>query len=91
MAYRVSARINTETGEFELFQVDDIDNATGTGAEHNDGHERVAAAIGGLVERRPQIEEVVTGPLGTDLPAIPRYTEETEEEITHDDERLTDS
>lgn len=57
MAYRVRVRINVRTGEFELFQVEDLDPVAEP-AEHNDRHEEVSETVGRFVARRPDVEEV---------------------------------
>ncbi|MFF7449498.1 MULTISPECIES: hypothetical protein [unclassified Streptomyces] len=56
MRVRVRFRFNTDTGEVELFQVDDIGD--GSGPEHEAEHDRVSAELGRLLARRPDIEEV---------------------------------
>jgi hypothetical protein len=57
MPYRITARLNTRTGEFEIFQVDALENNQPI-ARHNANHEDVADEVGRLVERRPGVEEV---------------------------------
>ncbi|GAA5050087.1 hypothetical protein HNP84_004146 [Thermocatellispora tengchongensis] len=80
MAYRVTVQINVETGEFEVFQIDDIATG-GTGARHNAAHEAAAAELGGLIERRPLIEEVPLGGLDPSAAAIPRMEPEAEQTV----------
>ena len=78
MSDRVTVRINTETGAFELFQVDD--EAVGRASvDHDASHERVAAELGGLVERRPEIEEVVDGAYARPEPILQPADGEAEE------------
>jgi hypothetical protein len=77
MAYRVTVRLNTRTGEFELFQVDALDTNQSP-AQHNADHEEATTRLGQLVERRPAVEEVP----GTSFspPAIPLYQPAAEQE-----------
>lgn len=56
MRVRVRFRFNTETGEVELFQVDDI--GAGSGPEHDAEHDRISAELGQVLARRPDVEEV---------------------------------
>ncbi|MFF4274618.1 hypothetical protein [Streptomyces sp. NPDC001536] len=56
MRVRVRFRFNTETGEVELFQVDDI--GSGSGPEHDAEHDRISAELGRVLARRPDVEEV---------------------------------
>lgn len=55
MDIKVRFRFNKLTGEIEEFVVDQ-DSQLGD-AEHNREHDRLAAEIGGLLERLPRIEE----------------------------------
>ncbi|MER6025703.1 hypothetical protein [Streptomyces sp. NPDC001851] len=57
MRVRVDFRFNAETGEVELFQVDDIGRATRT-EDHDATHEDIAHAIGRVLDRSPVPEEV---------------------------------
>jgi hypothetical protein len=56
MRVRVRFRFNTESGEVELFQVDDV--GAGSGPAHDAEHDRISAELGGLLARRPDVEEV---------------------------------
>lgn len=56
MRVRVRFRFNTDTGEVELFQVDDI--GAGSGPEHDAEHDRISAELGQVLARRPEVEEV---------------------------------
>ncbi|MET9732492.1 hypothetical protein ABZZ79_18145 [Streptomyces sp. NPDC006458] len=56
MRVRVRFRFNTESGEVELFQVDDVGG--GFGPAHDAEHDRISAELGGLLARRPDVEEV---------------------------------
>ena len=56
MRVRVRFRFNTETGEVELFQVDDI--GSGSGPEHDAEHDRISAELGQVLARRPDVEEI---------------------------------
>lgn len=77
MPYRITVRLNTLTGEFETFQVDALETDQPT-ARHNRDHEEAAAAMGRLVERRPQVDEL-SGADGADQP-IGVYLPDGEEE-----------
>ncbi|MGC0333431.1 hypothetical protein RKD23_006421 [Streptomyces sp. SAI-170] len=57
MRVRVRFRFNTESGEVELFQVDDV--GEGSGPAHDAEHDRISAELGGLLARRPDVEEVL--------------------------------
>ncbi|MBE8470841.1 hypothetical protein [Streptomyces justiciae] len=56
MRVRVRFRFNTDTGEVELFQVDDI--GTGSGPDHDAEHDRISAELGQVLARRPDVEEI---------------------------------
>ncbi|KUN02856.1 hypothetical protein AQI95_25325 [Streptomyces yokosukanensis] len=58
MRVRVEFRYNAETGEVELFQVDDIGRTTRI-EDHDATHEEIAYAIGRVLDRRPGVAEVV--------------------------------
>lgn len=81
MAYRVTVRLNTRTGEFEVFQVDALD-ANQSPTRHNADHEEAATRLGQLVERRPVVEEVAG--TGFHPPAVPRYQPAAEQEAERD-------
>ncbi|MEU2715318.1 hypothetical protein [Streptomyces sp. NPDC007205] len=57
MRVRVDFRFNAETGEVELFQVDDI-GRTARIEDHDAAHEEIAHAIGRVLDRSPVPEEV---------------------------------
>ncbi|MFI9151295.1 hypothetical protein [Streptomyces sp. NPDC053367] len=82
MRVRVRFRFNTESGEVELFQVDDV--GEGSGPAHDAEHDRISAELGGLLARRPDVEEVPSvdeRPLWRHgrAPLAPLRTEETED------------
>ncbi|AOR30600.1 hypothetical protein BFF78_05670 [Streptomyces fodineus] len=58
MRVRVDFRYNAETGEVELFQVDDIGRSTRI-EDHDATHDEIAHAIGRVLDRRPGVAEVV--------------------------------
>ncbi|MGV4985984.1 hypothetical protein ACWC0C_06130 [Streptomyces sp. NPDC001709] len=58
MRVRVEFRYNAETGEVELFQVDDIGRTTRI-EDHDATHDEIAYAIGRVLDRRPGVAEVV--------------------------------
>ncbi|MFE4972062.1 hypothetical protein ACFRAR_08080 [Kitasatospora sp. NPDC056651] len=60
MRVRVNVRLNTRTGEVELFQVDDVDAAAGRrGDDHEAEHDRIAGELGGVMARSPGVVEVL--------------------------------
>lgn len=59
MRVRVRFRVNSKTGEVELFLVEDI--STGVEPDHDAVHDRIAYEVGKMVERRPAPEQVVPG------------------------------
>ena len=71
MKVRVKLRFNKLTGEVEEFLVDDQDSQRLPEAEHNREHDRVAAAIGGVIERYPRVTEVAPGGPAPVQPAEP--------------------
>ena len=81
MPYRVTVRLNTSTGEFEVFQVDALETNQSP-ARHNADHEEAATKLGQLVERRPAVEEVAGAGFGP--PAVPQYRPSVEQEAQHD-------
>lgn len=58
MRVRVEFRYNAETGEVELFRVDDIGGTTRI-QDHDATHDEIAHAIGRVLDRRPGVEEIV--------------------------------
>ncbi|MFG1722652.1 hypothetical protein ACGFII_28900 [Micromonospora chalcea] len=77
MNYRVQVRINKHTGEIEVFQVDDT--SVGQRPDHDAAHDEIAQRLGALVERRPEIGEVL--PVrGVPSEAMPRVPVEGERE-----------
>ncbi|MFJ9894361.1 hypothetical protein ACIQPR_13700 [Streptomyces sp. NPDC091280] len=58
MRVKVEFRYNSETGEVELFQVDDLGRTTRV-RDHDAAHDEIAFALGQVLERRPGVEEVV--------------------------------
>ncbi len=64
MRVRVQFRVDAETGEVEVFQIDDLGSTLPAG-EHEETHDRIAAEIGRVVERRPRVEEVDGQPAHT--------------------------
>jgi hypothetical protein len=57
MRVRVRLRVNTETGEVEVFQVDDL-GAEELTEDHDEHHDQIAEELGRVVERRPRVVEV---------------------------------
>ncbi|MEV1073922.1 hypothetical protein [Micromonospora parva] len=86
MNYRVQIRINKRTGEIEVFQVDDT--GVGQRVDHDAAHDEIAQTLGALVERRPEIEEVLPV-AGVPFDAMPRVSVEGESEPETRPERET--
>lgn len=61
MRVRVKLRFNKLTGEVEEFLVDDQDLPWLPAAEHNRQHDRIAAEVGGVLERHPTVTEMLPG------------------------------
>ncbi|WP_165988432.1 hypothetical protein [Streptomyces sp. YIM 98790] len=79
MRVRVEFRFNSETGEVEVFRVEEVGGSgrgpgadadakrgTGRDAGRDTAHEDIAHRLGGLLDRRPGVEEAVdpAGPAG---------------------------
>jgi hypothetical protein len=60
MRVRVRFRFRADTGEVEMFTVEDVSGAV-TGADHDRRHDLVTADLARVVERFPLIEEVLPG------------------------------
>jgi hypothetical protein len=67
---RVEFRFNAETGEVELFQVDDMGREVPE-ADHDARHEEIAHRLGRLLDRRPGIDEMVNGAGTPPVPETP--------------------
>jgi hypothetical protein len=63
MDYTVRFRVNKQTGQVELFDVDHEGPQSLDDAEHNRRHEQLAAEIGRQIERDPSVLEMVAGAL----------------------------
>lgn len=93
MRVRVEFRYNAETGEVELFQVDDIGRTTRV-QDHDAVHEQIAFDLGRVLDRGPRVEEVVDVSRGREtLPAGRRAEAEAGEgdgdgDAVRRDERL---
>jgi hypothetical protein len=75
MRVRVTFQINTQTGEVEVFQVDDV-GAGGRSPSHDDDHEEIAQRLGDLIDPLADVVEVVSPP----LPPRPAGATQAEEE-----------
>jgi hypothetical protein len=58
MRVQVTFRVNAETGEVELFQVDDMGDVRQI-TEHDLIHEDIAYALGELIDPDANVEEVI--------------------------------
>lgn len=76
MRVRVTFRVNQQTGEVELFQVDDL-GQTRLIEGHDAAHEGIASAIADLIDPRADVIEEVT-PARPLLPVPPLRTDEEE-------------
>ncbi|AOY78731.1 hypothetical protein BJP36_01325 [Moorena producens JHB] len=79
MDVKVIFRFNKVTGEVEIFQVDDQGRMSLPEAEHNREHDRIAAELGNIIERNPQIMEVFPNNIQPDLEPIPESANTDEE------------
>jgi FtsH ternary system domain X3 len=69
MQVKVTFRVNTETGEVEFFQVDDM-GQTRQITEHDALHEDIALAIAQVIDPRADVSEVLPVPREA-APAMP--------------------
>lgn len=71
MRVQITFRVNTETGEIEYFQVDDM-GRTRQIRDHDALHEDIAMAIAQVIDPRADVSEVI-GPSrpATTAPQIP--------------------
>lgn len=67
MRVQVTFRLNVETGEVEVFQVDDL-GGTVTAPDHDAVHDDIAHRIGRTLDPRPDVEEVLPAAPGVPLP-----------------------
>jgi FtsH ternary system domain X3 len=79
MRVRVEFRYNAETGEVELFQVDDIGRTTRI-EDHDATHDDIAYAIGRVLDRRPGVAEAVPDREREPQPRLPAHTDAAAEE-----------
>lgn len=61
MDVKVRFRFNKKTGEVEVFEVDHEGTIRLPEAEHNSKHDRIAAEVGSVIERKPLVTEVLPG------------------------------
>jgi FtsH ternary system domain X3 len=82
MRVQVTFRINTETGEVEFFQVDDM-GRTRQVHDHDALHEDIALAIAQLVDPRADVSEVIPMPgqipVAAPIPASPASQRQAQE------------
>ncbi len=71
MDVKVRFRFNQITGEVEIFEVTDEGIMRLSEAEHNREHDRIAAELGNLIERNPQIMEVFSDTVSVEPQPIP--------------------
>jgi FtsH ternary system domain X3 len=83
---RVKFRYRTDTGEVELFQVDDLHVGPPL-LDHDARHERAAADVARVVESNALIEEM---PPGFEMPATERTPAIPEEERSRQQDRSVD-
>lgn len=82
MRVQVTFRINTETGEVEFFQVDDM-GRTRQLQDHDADHEDIALAIAQILDPRADVSEVIPVPgqalAAQPLPATPASQRQAQE------------
>jgi hypothetical protein len=66
---QVRFRFNSNTGEVEMFDIDDLDSRLPRD-EHNREHDRIATQIGGVLERHPHLQELAGGSHAAAEPAV---------------------
>ncbi|NEO79507.1 hypothetical protein [Moorena sp. SIO4G3] len=72
-----------------IFQVNDQGRMSLPEAEHNRNHDRIAAELGNIIERNPQIMEVFPNNIQPDLEPIPESAN-TDQSFEHQREKQTD-
>jgi hypothetical protein len=79
MEVKVRFRFNKATGEVEVFQIED--QGSGLQAEeHNREHDRIAAEVGGIVERNPHVTQVLPDEVQPDDKKQPDLPDDATEE-----------
>jgi hypothetical protein len=58
MEIRVTFQVNTVTGEVEVFQVDEVGQATRV-ADHDAIHEQIAYAVAEIIDPRADVSEML--------------------------------
>jgi hypothetical protein len=83
MRVKVTFRVNTETGEVEFFQVDDM-GRTRQIPNHDERHEEIALAIAQVIDSRADVSEVfgvpVPAPGAQPTPQIPATRRQAQEQ-----------
>ena len=89
MDVKVTFRFNQITGEVEIFQVTDEGIMRLSEAEHNREHDRIAAELGNLIERNPQIMEVFSDTVSVEQQTIsePANIEESSDTTETQDQK----
>lgn len=76
MDVKVRFRFNQITGEVEIFEVTDEGIMRLSEAEHNREHDRIAAELGNLIERNPQIMEAFSDTVSVEPQTIAEPAQE---------------
>ncbi len=79
MDVKVRFRFNKITGEIDVFDVEDEGTMRLPEAEHNREHDRIAADLGRVIERNPQVVEMLPG---HEVPLNKETTQKPEDEQT---------
>lgn len=88
MSYRVRFRYRSDTGEVEIFRVEDT-GGEARSADHDRRHERATLDVARVIERNPLIEEEPAQSAVTDSAARTRDgVEQAEAEAKRRDDRL---
>ena len=89
MDVKVKFRFNQITGEVEIFEVTDEGIMVLSEAEHNREHDRIAAELGNLIERNPQIMEVFSDTVSVEQQTIsePANIEESSDTTETQDQK----
>jgi len=83
---RVKFRYNAETGEVEVFQVNDLHSGPRL-TDHDARHDRATADVARVVEANALIEEM---PPGVEMPTVWTVPVTDDDERDHRPERHTD-
>lgn len=88
MRVRVEFRYNAETGDVELFQVEDVGSSSRV--QDHESHDEIASAIGRVPDRSPDADEVIDNSSTVPQPLAPPVTGEARAEVVAEARRRED-